>query len=887
MAQRQCLFFILFFAFFILQNVKAATGETPCFNAPSVKVKIAQSGLYRIPGDDLLEAFGCKTFSTKQLRLTNQGNPIVYSMMGQAKSSPSDLIFFGRHLAGPNSFYNEFSQFNTYWLTLEDLPVTLQEKNPQGDHSKPASALNSWTRIEQDELRVRFTGRADAQQPEVWYWVRLNSIDPKPFVIPLDFQQRKDDTPVGIRLGLRGWSKLDKQKFPALADHKVEVFLNGHLIGSSEWHGQEKSVLEIPEIPVDILRDDDTNQLSLRVPERTPSVDGPPLVDAVLLNWVELSYQHQGVLSKGQHYFRVAHQEGGWFQLSGPGASPPVLMNEQGQQLKPYESYRRGQRHWHRYATLEGSSSFVAAAGDAFYQPVAVVGDTPSNLLNPAQQADYLILTHRRLRQAIEPLADFHRKRGLGVQVIDIEDVYDEFNHGVLAPSAIRDFISHAYHNWQSPKPRFVLLVGDASWDVRNEVGIDRNYADWTFQQREKQQFLKNQSSTYTDELSAADRNLIPSWPVETYEGYAASDNVFVAVDGDDYLPDLAIGRFPVSNPSDVVAIVNKTIAYHQQSDVGPWRRKVLWVTNEQPGLQSTSNQLDAALAGAGFAGDKIYPSAQEKDNIEHQAALQSAFDDGQLLVHFVGHGGRYVWRTGPPDYRKNHDLFTLDHLEKLAPSNRLPFVMSMTCYSAPFDHPTADSIGEKFLRIPDRGAIGILAASWRNYPTQSFSQAVLDELIVPGTMGEAVMRAKQKQKSRLMIETYNLLGDPAARLALPRHEIELETRESRDHLKIRGRVIDSSFDGQVVIDWHDSNGVLIGSRQLALNRGKFKLQIDQTSEPEIGRVSAYAWNPEQGIDAMGGLVLIALEDPLQDMLAELKTILQLKAAQQEETKNE
>jgi len=852
--------FLFCWFLFLLCAVPTVNAETEaedagqCEDAPSVKISVTNSGLYRIPGSTLRDVFACAPFSLDDLRLSNFGTSTPFGLLHGTQTATRDLIFVAHHLAGAHSYYDEFSEYNTYWLTMGEPATGLLTPSLQGTRNTSPSALFSWAHLEMDELRVRFRGRADAPQPEVWYWARLNSIDSKPFVVSLDLKDRHVDAAPAIRIGLRGWSTPPRQKFPDMADHRVEVFLNEQLIGSGEWQGQDEYIVEIPEIPAGLLQAGSDNQLSLRVPERTAPNATSPLVDAVLLNWVELDYQKQGSLAVGQHYLRVAYQEGGWFQLSGAGETPPVLMSEQGQLLEPFNSYQRGKQYWHRYLTLKDVSAYVAVVGDAFHQPAAIVTDTPSNLRDTEQQADYLMLTHRSLRQAVEPLADFHRQRGLNVQLIDIEDVYDEFNHGVLAPSAIRDFISHAYHNWQSPRPRFVLLVGDASWDVRSDVGRDRNYADWTFRRHEKTRFVKNSSSKYSDNLNTVDRNLIPTWPVDTYEGYAASDNVFVAIDGDDYLPDLAIGRFPVSDPADVAAIVNKTINYHQQTEVGPWRRNVLWITNEQLGLQRTSDQLEHALAENGFTGAKIYPSKQEKDNVEHQSKLLNAFNDGQLLVHFIGHGGRYVWRTGPPDIRKNHDLFTLDHLEQLSPTNRLPFVMSMTCYSAPFDHPTADSIGEKFLRMPDRGAIGVLAASWRNTPGLNFSQAVLSELSQPGTMGEAVMHAKQTQTSRLMIETYNLLGDPAARLALPGHKIKLDTKQKRNYLQIKGRVIDASFNGQVIIEWQDINGTQIDSEQLTLKRGKFKLKIDNNPEHEIANVSVYAWNPEQGIDAMGGV---------------------------------
>ncbi len=855
MIQRLAYGLLLSGGLFTIQALGATTDERPCENAPSVKVRVTNSGIYRIPGGDLREVFGCAALKLEQLRLSSGGESTPYSVVGITPSTPGDLVFYAHHLAGSNSYYNEFSPYNTYWLTQAEEPASRIIPALQGGRHQDASVLRSWTHLEKDELRVRFPGHADAPQPEVWYWARLNSIDPEPFVVPLDLQQIQTDSSPTIRIGLRGWSTPPTWILSDMSDHRVEVFLNGQLIGSGEWQGQEEFIIDIQSIPVEVLNDAGPNSLSLGVPERTPESSLNPLADAVLLNWVEVNYPHTGLLPAGQHKLHVKHQEGGWFQMSGESKTPPVLVGETGQQLKPIESYQRDNQFWHRYATLQDTSTYVAVVGDVFHQPVAMVADNPSNLRNTNQQADYLMLTHRRLREAVEPLADFHRQQGLTVQVIDIEDVYDEFNEGVLAPTAIREFISHAYHNWQQPKPRFVLLVGDASWEVHNAVGNDRNYADWTFRQHEKSQFAKNGSDAYADSLIAADRNLMPTWQVDTYEGYAASDNVFVTVDGDDYLPDLAIGRFPVSDPLDVSAIVNKTINYHQQSEVGPWRRKVLWITNEQTGFQWTSNQLDQTLGENGFSGTKIYPSAQEKDNVRHQEELQDAFNDGQLIVHFLGHGGRYIWRTGPPDFRKNHDLFTLDHLDQLTPTTRLPFVLSMTCYSAPFDHPTADSIGEKFLRMPDRGAIGILAASWRNSPTQNFSQVMLNELTRPGTMGEAVMRAKQKsQSSRMMIETYNLLGDPAARLALPGHHINLTIKQRNDYIEIKGKVVDAAFSGQVVIDLQDTLGNLIQSRQAKLRRGKFKLRVPNDPVEPVGEIRAYAWNPKRHIDAMGSI---------------------------------
>jgi hypothetical protein len=180
--------------------------------------------------------------------------------------------------------------------------------------------------------------------------------------------------------------------------------------------------------------------------------------------------------------------------------------------------------------------------------------------------------------------------------------------------------------------------------------------------------------------------------------------------------------------------------------------------------------RLSDRLAGEfpGFSAEKIYPLPTEPSNADHRQRLLRAFDRGQLLVHFIGHGGRYIWRTGPPDLEKNHDLFTLEDLDELRPHSRLPVVLSMTCYSAPFDHPNADSIGEKLLRIRDRGAVAVVAASWRNSPTEETSRLLLEEFTKPGTIGEAFARAKRRSTNREFVYQYNLLGDPATPLAVP-----------------------------------------------------------------------------------------------------------------------
>ena len=63
------------------------------------------------------------------------------------------------------------------------------------------------------------------------------------------------------------------------------------------------------------------------------------------------------------------------------------------------------------------------------------------------------------------------------VQVVDVEDLYDEFTFGQHSPQAIHDYLAHAMNNW-TRKPHYVLLAGDASYDPKNYLGQGLNDLD-------------------------------------------------------------------------------------------------------------------------------------------------------------------------------------------------------------------------------------------------------------------------------------------------------------------------------------------------------------------------------------------------------------------------
>lgn len=834
---------------------------------PDFRIYVEEDGVYAISYQMLVEAGLPRKRHDDRIRVVNQGRavPIRVVSARPGRFGPGDRIeLYGERLHGTDTYYHPQSRWNVYQLSWHGEPSPAM--HAAADTGAGAEAvvrpLAGVHHAELDQLLIRLAANelpADQEEPELWFWSKLSHLDAAPFTVAFDLEGFDPDAGRPVTLGLRFQSMSRQRGFKkTLPDHQVDLVLNGEPLGMVTWDGKRPFEAVLDDLDPSRFREGE-NELLLRVPPRTPAGAADPLVDVVMFDWAEVRYPRRPWVELEQQ-LRVAVDQPATALKLGSDAAALVAYGDGGSRL-PLAAVGEVAGGGTAFVLpfQPGEHAYRVVADDALAPPAFIETDTPSRLRAEDNQADYLIIAHHRLLPSAERLAAFHRRRGLAVAAIDVQDVYDEFGGGIVHPRAIRDFVAHAYQRWTAPRPRFVLLVGDASWDTRNPDADDANYANWASREllQGGDRFVDNQllgMPTYRESLAADARNLIPTWSFASNEGHSASDNWFVSVDGDDYLPDLAIGRLPVIEPEEVDAIVDKTVRYLTASEVGPWRRRILWITNEEMGFQMRSDSTARHQQQRGYAATKVYPKPSEEDNSAHQSTLVEAFNDGQVLVHFFGHGGRNIWRTGPPDLRKNHDLFTLEHVESLAPTAQLPLVLSMTCYSAPFDHPKADSIGEKFLRTPDRGAVAVFAASWRNSPTASYSRNLLDELTTPGTpIGTAIQRAKQATTNRTLVETYNLLGDPAIPLLVPSYEVTV--REGERERTLIAEVGAERFRGRAVVDWLDRTGKVLGSRELTVAERAFEIDLTPSAKVKaryVDSVQVYVYDRRSGKDGMG-----------------------------------
>src|SRR5262249_43431168 len=88
----------------------------------------------------------------------------------------------------------------------------------------------------------------------------------------------------------------------------------------------------------------------------------------------------------------------------------------------------------------DGPRRLLAFTPPTTKRAASLSANVPSDLRNPSRGADMIILTHRSLLESARRLQGYRQGHGLSVDVVDVDDVLDEFSFGNRTPQALRDF---------------------------------------------------------------------------------------------------------------------------------------------------------------------------------------------------------------------------------------------------------------------------------------------------------------------------------------------------------------------------------------------------------------------------------------------------------------
>ena len=212
--------------------------------------------------------------------------------------------------------------------------------------------------------------------------------------------------------------------------------------------------------------------------------------------------------------------------------------------------------------------------------------------------------------EAAQPLLERRRDQGLTALGVSFEEITSQFGHGRPSAEAIRDFLAYAYHEWTGPSLRYVLLLGDSSYDPRNFTGLDQGAP-------------------------------LPALWAKTSYLWTSSDPTLGAINGEDLLPDVAIGRLPAKTLEEAQALVQKVLDWEGQ-DLGG--KAVLVADNPDLAGDFEADVLDIE---ASYLTDRETQRLFLRElGAGTRPQILSAFDGGASLMSYVGHGGAAVWAS-------------------------------------------------------------------------------------------------------------------------------------------------------------------------------------------------------------------------------------------------
>ena len=441
-----------------------------------------------------------------------------------------------------------------------------------------------------------------------------------------------------------------------------------------------------------------------------------------------------------------------------------------------------------REMTSGGTNRFyLAPLGEAGQVSSIAPVEVNDPRLNAAQ-CDMIIVTTASLESHLDDYIAYREAQGHAIRVETIDDIMTCFGYGMTDPTAIRDYLKYAYENYPSPAPSVALFVGDASYDFLNILGTGvANLVP---------SYIRPGDRTYSD------------------DNYVYFGDYGILDEDGDRLFDMMTARWSVRSAAEVDAIVEKTIDYEDPSELDDWRTRITLVADDEHTRErddelfhtTQTETLEKQYVPRLLNRNKIYLLEYPFVNRMKPAvndAIVDAFDEGSLVVNYVGHGNPDVW-SHEYVFQRTTDL------PRLANTGKLPLVYAASCDIGFFDDPAREGMAEDLLVMPKAGAIGVISATRLVYASDNaqFNRAVFTKLFGDQDMSicEAVFAAKVERQYPSPDPTpypvdndraYIYMGDPLLRLGYPRLRVEFS--ESPDSLKaleasrVQGRVVDLS----------------------------------------------------------------------------------------------
>lgn len=736
---------------------------------------VGLDGIYELDYD-YLQAAGLpvETLDPRSFRMFYMGQEIAIQVEGEADGSfdpgddvnPADaVLFFGQSV---DSLFdegvlptNKYTEANVYFLSYggdDGLRMAEPDGAPAGD------IVDVFIHPERQETSLwYFSARPFEHDADHWFW---DWLQPQGLNIPTSrsYSFSAPNVATGANDGALTVNMLGYFNGP----HHLRLYINDNLVFDDGVVWSDFDPLEIT-VPVSAAYFQDPNNI-IRFEMFNQA---GKYFDIAYINWFRVSYPDSLVAENNELLFNNQT----------PGAAQYQVDNFSSDTIEVYDASDLYDLRRFMNTTITGAGPYAVSFGDtvaansryialspaARRTPLAIEAlsrpgslYTPPDLLDVTNEADYIIITHADFWSEAVQLGTYRSQR-YRVAVVDAQQIYDQFNGGLMSAESIHDFLAYAHSNWTSPAPMFVVLYGDGTSDMRN--------------------YMNPKLTFIPPYLLLADIDL----------GETAVQNRFVTLTGDDILPDMHIGRLPANTPEEAESIRRKIFDYEVQCECNGWNYNTLFVADDLEGGGGNFREYSDQVADGYFDlpdnTSKIVPTAytinktylgdtcdidlplpgEEDISVEcRQEIIDTLNGPGALFVSYVGHATKTNWAV-----ERLLDASALDEVDN---ASCLPLMIAMTCLEGSFHDPVDTALGEYSVTLPYDGAI----ASWS--PTgfglvtghDVLEQGLMLALLHDGVseLGAAITQAKYFLAEQVpsgqyddLLDTFVLLGDPGLKL--------------------------------------------------------------------------------------------------------------------------
>jgi hypothetical protein len=871
----------------------------------AVKIRVRETGMHAVTASALVSAgfpagqplSNLHLFrrAYEEATLTASTQTVAHRVQEDAGGTPGvfdgndRLVFYGRRLrddAAQGDTREQFSAYNVYWL--EPAPgAAMTEAFPgPGFVTADTSAASFPVTAAHFETDLVFREGTPPGISDIYYYNFGG--EPGPVDMPFEMNAVRPGTNVTLSAELHGQTYESPRTIRvSMVGAAGETVLDGAYAVS----GKIRRTFSAAVPAASFLAG--TNQFRISRPDNSrTSVQ-------VLVNFVEATYQSLYRARGNALRFNSASLAGDTtitvtgitnssdlelYDVTDP-VLPRRLVLDAGH-FQPADggtalSFRQSYTGRREFLLVRASRMITVASGD-------LAADAPSAIIGGAAEngVDVLVVSHAQFIPTMRAWVSYRRSQGYRVSMVDVEDVFDEFNGGVPSARAVYRFARHFFLRGDAGA---LVLVGDASEDhkrVHDDSGP--NFVP-TFTR------IDNVSSLQIDEVVTTDKRLVK------FPGAGGTVDVY---------PDMIIGRLPAGETGELEIMLNKVYAFEAPSASDFWRKRMIIVADDEysegsstfGGFQFCDNNEAAFEAGqenaaqvierslpAGYDVVRFYLRTYTDDFYTTQCANRFAAisytrqNATEPLINELGQGATLVWIQS----HMNRSVVTHERLLTTQPASILggstgrdhlrsenrgkPWVMfALGCHFSEYaihrefndartqdNAPNGDAFGEQYLFQNERGAVGTFGSSGFEYLNQTnafmnvtaavwFYDAPYDTMVnqtqAEWQFGQLMFLVESQiaGSQRDPVERYHILGDPLLRIDAgpPAFEVTVNGVPARS-----GDVVESGGEGdtlRVVAVVTDENAIRDFKLEIAGADLSDSLAIEPLVDAQLPRARQY-----------------------------------------------